>query len=322
MYSLLEDFSSWLFCKLAFTIGSAWNLKRIIGRKFGIKIIKQRQQQQKKGSQTTYMHNTEIMALSKRIEVKGVKQAQGLKILNESPVHVYYVLEKLCECYNLCLCADVKMLQGEAQMKIEKCAVDFRHASIQTSSLAESLGSVWCRDCIIFFENIHGSGSDPCNVLKKIIPQTRLIGDWMRDVAGRFHECHELAKRDKRRYQKKVQDSLDECERDRNCASNLLSRRESELDDVKEEADKWRIAAMVPIVNIFAFPMALAKEGDVREARRKQERAENDASNARRALDRARSHMRKTEVGLLIHYISWNYAVVLCMVTGSSRTRW
>ena len=243
------------------------------------------------------------MALSKQ---------QGLQILNESPARVYNVLQELRACYNRCLYADVRLLQREAQIKIEKCAVDFRYASIQTSSLAERLGSIWCRDCILFFENVDKS-RDPCKVLSKVIPQASQIGKWMRDVAGRFHECQELAKRDKTRHQERAREAVKDCEREQDCASDLLRRRESELEGAREEADAWRIAAIstvvIPIVNIITLASYASKEGDVVNARRKQERAEEEASDARRSFDQARYNMSRTEVDSIIDKMGYSFCL-------------
>ena len=242
------------------------------------------------------------MALSKPVDNK-----EGLQILNDSPAYFAGVLLKLRVCYDLCLYAEVKMLKGEVQNKIEQCAVDFRHVCMQTTTLAERVGSGWCRDCILFFGNIEKIGSkDPSKILNRISSQAKdlsrgfqRIGEWVRDLAGRFHECQQLSERDKRILEEQVENALQVCKDAQKKASDLQKQREAELQASRESAKGWGIAAMIPIVNIVALPVYIAKEGAVDDASRNQALADEAASDARRALERARSDVSKTEVKLL-----------------------
>ena len=246
------------------------------------------------------------MALSK-IDMKRVQNKNGLQILNESPAYFAGVLMKLRVCYDLCLYGEVKMLKGEVQNKIEQCAVDFRHISMQTSTLAERVGSGWCRDCILFFGNLQKIGDkDPSKILNRISSQAKdlssgfaRIGEWVRDLAGRFHECQELSERDKRILEEQVKNALEDCEDAQREAAALQQQRGKELQKARDGAQLWGIATNFPVVNIVAIPIHKWKEGEVDEARRNQETADKAASDARRALAKATSDKEKTEVKLL-----------------------
>ena len=234
---------------------------------------------------------------------QSITQGGGLSILKDTPDYFGNVLCKLRVCHDLCVYSRVTILGPEVKGKIEQCSVDFRHVSIQTAVLAERIGSNWCRTCITFFENISKITGDPSKIMTRISTQAKelsagfkLIAEWIRDLAGRFHDCQELAGRDRDEYEKKVKEAKEEAERKEKEAIKKRDEARKELEAKKKSAGIWAICAVIPIVNIVALPGYAVARGGVEDAKSDEAIAREELQSAKNELDKAMDGQEKVVV--------------------------
>lgn len=226
-----------------------------------------------------------------------------LAILKDTPDYFSNVLCKLRVCHDLCIYSDVGILGSEVEGKIAQCSVDFRHVSIQTAILAERVGSNWCGTCIVFFENIDKITRDPSIVMNRISKQAlelskgfALIAEWIRKLAGRFHDCQKLAGKDKEKYMESVEDAKKHAEEKKQEAEESRKRARKELESRKKSSGIWGICACIPIVNIVALPGYLVSKGDVSDARHSESIALQELETAKKELEKAGNALKKAEV--------------------------
>ena len=235
----------------------------------------------------------------------AIATKQGLDILKESPAFYSGVLCKLRQCHDLCVYSGVPILSREVQSEIEQSSVDFRHVCIQTATLAERVGSNWCATCILFFSNLDKIKGDPSKILDRISKQAgelsegfKLIAEWVRLLAGRFHDCGKLAGKDKEIYMDKVEKALEENKEAKKKADAERQKALAAVDEARDSATRWGIAAMIPVVNIIALPVAVMRSGNVQDAREDNRRAEEALSAAMKSLKLAESQLDKAKVGI------------------------
>lgn len=150
----------------------------------------------------------QLQPTHRHIMLEAIMASSSLSILKDTPDDFSNVLCKLRVFHDLCFCSSgVHILGPEVETKIGQCSVDFRHVSIQTARLAERVESNWCGTCIIFFENFTKIKNDPSKVMYCMSNQAKelstgfgIIAEWIRKLAGRFHDCQELSGKDKEKY--------------------------------------------------------------------------------------------------------------------------
>ena len=227
----------------------------------------------------------------------------GLAVLKDSPDYYANVLCKLRVCHDLCVYSNVTILGDEVKGKIEQCSVDFRHVSMQTATLAERIGSNWCSTCILVFGNMEKITGDPGKVLTRISVQAKelsagfkRIAEWIRELAGRFHDCQELAGKDRDAYMDKVkaaEKKAGEMEKD---AQEKREAARKELEKSKKSAGIWGICACIPVVNIVAAPGYLMARDGVMDARQAEEVARQELTRAKDELEKAHDAQEKGKV--------------------------
>ena len=91
----------------------------------------------------------------------------------------------------------------------------------------------------------------------------------IRDLAGRFHYCQELAGKDRDAYMKKAKEAVSKAtdkEKYANQKRELESARK-QLEAFINSAGNWEICACIPVVNIVAFPVYIMASEAVKNAR-------------------------------------------------------
>lgn len=98
------------------------------------------------------------------------------------------------------------------RVKIDQCAVDFRHMSLQTAALSDSVSSTWCETCILFFKNLSKKKKNPSITLKKISKQAsnlsgnfKSLADWCSWLAAHFHSVKALGESKSEEYAERVE---------------------------------------------------------------------------------------------------------------------
>ena len=231
-------------------------------------------------------------------------EAEGsLAILRDSPDYFANVLCKLRVCHDLCVYSSVPVLGGEVKEKIDQCSVDFRHVSTQTARLAERVGSNWCATCILFFENLDKVRGDPGIITTRISKQASELSigfthlaKWIRELAGRFHDCQMLAGNDKEAYEEKVSEAMKYAER---MKANANEQREKAREDLKakeKSAGIWAVCALIPVVNFVALPGLIIADGQVQSAQHRELIALKELESAQKALEQAQNASEKAKV--------------------------
>lgn len=125
------------------------------------------------------------MAFSKPASTSVVlasADSHGITMLRES---LHYFRAALCQ-FRVChdLCATSNLLHEDSVMKLDQCATEFRRLSTSVATLAEKVGSVWCRKCLLFYRNIEKVKGNPANVLHKISAQSKELSDGFKEVVN------------------------------------------------------------------------------------------------------------------------------------------
>jgi len=126
------------------------------------------------------------MAFSKPVSTSVVlanADSDGFTMLRES---LHYFRAALCQ-FRVChdLCATSNLLHEESVMNLDQCATEFRSLSTTVATLAEKIGSVWCRTCLLFYRNIEKVKGNPADVLRKISTQSKELSDGFKEVVSR-----------------------------------------------------------------------------------------------------------------------------------------
>ena len=237
--------------------------------------------------------------------------ADGLAVLNKSPQTFSETLCQFRVCHDLCVYTDNKIFDKEMQTKIDQCAVDFRHMSLQTATLSEQVGSVWCRTCILFFENLSKIKGDPSKVLKKISDQAKDlsrgfkgIGNWCRKLAGDFHDVGTLGDKKSKEYIESMEKTKKEAEEAMETFKTDLNKAAAEAEQERKRAKRWQIAAAIPVVNIVAGVGAVLTSQWASDAENLQRNAQRKSDEAKAELAKATSDSEKAEVRCMHAIIS------------------
>jgi len=230
------------------------------------------------------------------------KAEGGLELFKNSPTAFQQVLIQFRVCHDLCLYTSSEILESDTLIKIDQCAIDFRHMAMQTATLADRISSLWCKTCLLFFRNIE-KVTNYDKVLARISNQAKdlslgfkTIAKWCRDLAGRFHDAQQLATNNSEEFQKSV--DLAEKEADR-----LFEELKSKLNDLetvarqkRSEADRWSVRASYPIIGIFWSGTALVCNEQARNADESVRYAEQKSYQAKRDLEQAQNKKDKAKV--------------------------
>lgn len=227
----------------------------------------------------------------------------GLAVLKNTPQAFSETLCQFRVCHDLCVYSDNKILDEEMQTKIDQCAVNFRHMSLQTTTLSDQVASVWCRTCILFFKNMSKIKGDPSKVLKKISDQARDlsegfkgIGNWCRKLAGDFHDVGKMGDEKSKKYKESMERTKKEAEETMKSLKADLDKAATEAEKERKRAKKWLIAAAIPVVNLVAGAGAIVTSQWASDAESLQRDAQRKSDEAKAELEKAASNSEKAEV--------------------------
>ena len=227
----------------------------------------------------------------------------GLAILDQSPQAFSETLCQFRVCHDLCVYTNNKILDEEMQIKIDQCAVDFRHMSLETATLSDKVASVWCRTCILFFENLSKIKGDPSKILQKISDQAKElslgfkgIGGWCRDLAGDFHNVKSMGENKSKEYKQIVKKAEEAAQKAMEELKAELEKAAAEAEKERKRANRWRIAALIPVVNIVGGIGAAVTSKWASDAEELQREAQQKSDQAKAELEKATSDNEKAKV--------------------------
>ena len=239
------------------------------------------------------------MALSK----EAPAQKDVLLILTESPDKFEAVLFKFRVVRDLCVYSATPILKADTQRQIEQSSVDFRHICEQTSRLSDAVGSVWCGKCITFFGNLQKMKGNPSRVLATISNQAKDLSKgfagiqyWIKDLAGRFHECQCLSEQDVKAYTEEMEKVFKEAEEASKAANNRCIAARETAEKAAQSTGRWGLAMMIPVVNILALPAYLVRSDESANARSNEGAAEVAVMEAKHALKEAKTAQEQARV--------------------------
>lgn len=171
--------------------------------------------------------------------------ADGLAFIKTSPQAFGEIPYQFRVYYDVCVYTDNKILDGRMRVAIDQCAVDFRHMSLQTAALSDSVSSAWCETCILFSNSMSKMGGNTHRILKKICIHAedlsgtfKSLAGWCRCLAASFHSVKALGESKSEEYAKRVEAAKNEAEK---AMYTVTAEEEKE----RERAKRWFIAVMM-----------------------------------------------------------------------------
>lgn len=207
--------------------------------------------------------------------------------------------------YQFRLCHDLCIYTGnkELQMEIDQCAVDFRHMSLQTTTISDQVASVWCRTCLLFFENISQLKGEPAKFMKVISEQARDlsigfkgVGNWCRELAGRIHGTSVQEKRKVDEYCYIVGRAKEEADERIRTLTTDLDKATADAKKQQKVANRWMIATMIPVVSFFAESGATIAAKCAFDAAKIEYSTKKKCEEAKAELEKATSDNDKAKV--------------------------
>jgi len=232
-----------------------------------------------------------------------VKTLEGhSELFKNSPAVYQQVLMQFIMCRDSCLNTSSEILKSDTLIKIDQCAIDFRHMAMQTVTLADSWAALWCKTCLLFFRNIDNV-TNYDKVLAQISNQTRdlslgfkVIGQWCRELAGRIHEAKSLSACDINEFQE-INDLAEKQ------ADWLVRELQSKLNNLeiiarqkRSEADRQSEHAAYPVMGILWTGAALVSNEQLRNAEESVRYAEQKSDQAKQQLEQAKNKQEKAKV--------------------------
>lgn len=230
----------------------------------------------------------------------------SMELFKMAPDAFGQVLIRFRVCHDLCVYTSQEILMPDTLTKVDQCAVDFRHMSIQTATLADRVSSLWCKTCLLFFKNIE-KVANPDKILIRISNQAKnlsegfkTIGKWCRDLAGRFHEAQQLASENSKAFQESVDRAEKEAERQMKELASELDKMKSIAKEKRDDADTLTALAIIPLVGIFFGVSAIITSGEARSAEENEKEARKKSEEAKQKLSNAKNKKEKAEVRYLL----------------------
>lgn len=237
------------------------------------------------------------------ITMATANNADGLAVLEKSPQAFGQVLCQFRVCHDLCVYTDNKILDRQMRDAIDQCATDFRHMSMQTATLSDQVSSVWCRTCILFFENLTKIKGDPGKILQKISDQAKDLSagfkglaDWCRRLAATFHKVQALGEGKSKDYSDQMEEAKREAEEAMDTLKYKLDKAAAEAEKQRKRANRWLIAASIPVVNLVTGIGAAVTATRASDAERLRHDADKKCDEAKRDLQQAVSVAEKAKV--------------------------
>ena len=228
----------------------------------------------------------------------------SMELFKTCPKVFQEVLVQFRVCHDVCVYASKEMLAPGTLNKVDQCAVDFRHMSIQTASLADKMSSIWCKTCLLFFKNLEKINMARVDVMvKRISSQAKdlsvgfkTIGKWCRELAGRFHEAQKLATKNTAVFQEEIHRAEQEADKLTKELKCKLEQLEIEAQEKRKDANKWSGYASIPLIGVFFYETASTKDLTAVSAEDSVRRANTQSEIAKRTLLETRDKQEKAKV--------------------------
>ena len=228
----------------------------------------------------------------------------SMELFKTCPTVFQEVLVRFRVCHDVCVYTSKEMLAPGTLNKVDQCAVDFRHMSMQTASLADKMSSIWCKTCLLFFKNLEKINMTRIDtMLKRISSQAKdlsvgfkTIGKWCRELAGRFHEAQKLATQNTAIFQEEIHRAEQEADKLTKELTCKLEKLEIEAQEKREDANKWSGYASIPLFGYFFKENASMKDLTAVSAEESLKRANTESENAKRTLLKTRDKQEKAKV--------------------------
>ena len=227
----------------------------------------------------------------------------NMKLFKTCPAVFQEVLIQFKVCYDICVYTSKEILVPDTLNKVDQCAVDFRHMSMQTASLADK-SSIWCKTCQTFFKNLEKLTMKSVKImLKRISSQAKdlsvgfkTIGEWCRELAGRFHEAEQLASKNTMVFQEKLDREKQEADKLTKELTSKLEKLEIAAREKRSNANKWSGYASIPLIGLLFNETAAAKHLVAISAEESVKCANTKSENAKRVLLETKDKQEKAKV--------------------------
>lgn len=226
----------------------------------------------------------------------------SMELFRISPAVFQQVLIRFRVCHDLCLYTSKELLKPDTLTKIDQCAVDFRHMSIQTATLADRISSLWCKTCLLFFKNID-KVTNADKILNRISTQAKelsvgfkSIAKWCRELAGRFHEAQKLAQENSDEFQKMIDDAEKEANRLAVELESKLSSLETSAREKRGSVNTLIALTAIPLVGTFFGVAAIIKNEDAKSAEESVRSASKQSEEAKQKLLEATNRKDQAKV--------------------------
>lgn len=104
----------------------------------------------------------------------------GLAVLCDSLCYFQATLCQFRVCHDLCATCD--LLSEQSVRRLDKCAADFRRLSTAVATQTEKVASVWCRTCLLFYQNVNKLQGSPVKILEAIQKQSKELSENFKEV--------------------------------------------------------------------------------------------------------------------------------------------
>lgn len=114
------------------------------------------------------------------VSLVGKHDFSGLAVLRDLLRYFQATLYQFRICHDLCATCD--LLNEQSVRRLDKCAATFRHLSTTVATLTEKVASVWCRTCLLFYQNVNKMKGSPVKIFETIHQQSKELSENFKEV--------------------------------------------------------------------------------------------------------------------------------------------
>jgi hypothetical protein len=232
------------------------------------------------------------------------EQKNGLEILWELRVVFADIMHSFRECHDLCIRSG--LFSEEAILKIDECALEFRHLTHSAGIIAKQVSNQWLSSTISFFENIDDY-NDPKAMLVRLGTQAKelarcfqVIAAWARDLAGRFHDAQRSTSEESAGFTDRFEQAVQSASTTKSQLEEDLRKARVYREGVEDTRDDLRTTTLAliwfPFASIATGSGWAAIQHKLEDAREMEDETYRKLQNAQTDLEQKISQKEKAEL--------------------------
>ena len=246
------------------------------------------------------MASTEIAKAPNDSEHDKVSEnLESLELLWKSDAGVSDALRKFRDCHDLC-----KVVGDNIVLKVDQCAIDFRHLSLESASVAKRISIQWLDTAIMVFENLKEMDDSAKSMMYKTLGDQakelsccfKMFALWAKDVSGRFLRAQDGTIREAKDFMNSVeaeQALLKDLEKENETVSNY--RKECEASE-NTWASKIKEARTFSAYALNLTRLLSSAENRLLDAQKSEQIVVKDMKQIQKKLDERKHHYEKAKV--------------------------